>query len=245
MKVIKFVSVLVTCAVSLFSAGQELPDKKIMEEFEKAVELFLIPSVDDFNKEDDREHGLGWVYGDCPTITFESFTDEPVKRVLQGIATNGTKDVFHRQTAIHSYIQRFNAQEVRDLFVFLLSDEEHFTADLKGLVICSVRRLFNSGVKTETQKREAILASLYVVVAREKDGRMFRSLDEFLQRNSDDYAASHQRVALLIKQANPPNTPPEAIAKKMQEIMQKSNRPFTSVSTNLTELLTHDFNKSK
>jgi hypothetical protein len=245
MKAKNIVCLFVVCSVCQLSAEQERPDLKIEEEFKKGIELFLFPPADKFDEVEDEGHiQHGWVYGDCPVMTFDSFADEPVKRVLLNIATNGTQDVFYRQTAIHSYLQRFSAQDARDLFVHLLANEGQFSDDLKGLVIGSVRRLFyetDKNTEAEVQKREAVFSSLYVMAARETNARMFRALDEFLQRRNDDYAASHQRVALLIKHANPANTPPDAAFKKWQEITQKSNRPYTSISTNLTELMTRDF----
>jgi hypothetical protein len=120
------------------------------------------------------------------------FADEPTKKLLLDIATDIQKDIFYRYPAILSYIYCANAQEVRDLFAWLLGDEKRFSINLRATLMEQIRPLWCE-IEADTQKREAVVASLSVAVAQEKDKRTFEGLDDFLVQNSKGYAESPQR----------------------------------------------------
>jgi len=159
------------------------------------------------------------------------FADGPVKKFLLGIATDNAKDAFYRAAATRGYFYCAEAGEVRDFFVHMVNKKRDFPVELRETVIDLTRRLFfvlDEVLEEDTPKREAILASLYVVVAQESDERLFRHLDGILQWDSKEYATSYQRADLW---------------KRKFKDTRRVSSPTTNVSISLKELKRRDFSK--
>lgn len=162
--------------------------------------------------------------------------DKPVREMLLGIAKDSAKDVLYRYPAILGYVRCAEAQDVRDLFVWLLGDKKRFPVDLRGSLVKHIRDLWDA-IEADEQKREALLASLYVAVALEKDAWVFGGLDDFLAQRSEEYRTSRQRVDLLKKNGKASD------ASGILDSRRKAGLPLTSVSTSLKELMKRDFGK--
>ena|GEM_PF-1582711 len=212
------------------------------KEYEITVEVLRSVLADIYR---DSARKTGWEFADdwdsearlhSSILWMSVFADESAKKLLLDIAMDAKKDIFYRYPAVLGYFRCANAQEVRDLFVWLLSDDKRFPIDLKASLLEHIRELWRE-VEADRQKREAILASLCVAVAQEKDMRTFGQLDGFLAQNSAEYATSNQRVALLQKKGN------TSRANGISESQKTANKPLTNVSTSLTELKKRDFRK--
>jgi hypothetical protein len=171
--------------------------------------------------------------------------DEPMKAFLMDIAKNSVKALPDRiqRPALGAYLGCANAQETRDLCVYFLSDETRLTDNIKDAI-----KSYISYDNEDKQKWDAILASLRVIAAREKDWQEFARWDDFLYtRTDDDYFTSRQRLELLKRHVA--SEPADAkggevptLRKRLKEMLELTE-PLTNISTNLTELKARDFSK--
>ena len=97
----------------------------------------------------------------------------------------------------------------------------------------------------DEQKQDAILSTLYVAVAQDED--LFVRMDEYLQTKSTKYADSSQRLAMLQRTNQIPPDIPSGIRDNLKSALKslQTRTSFTSISTNLTELLERDFSEPK
>ena len=168
--------------------------------------------------------------------------DEPVKRLLLDIANDETKAECYRLAAVSSSIQCADAQEVRDVIL-------RFMVDVKIRPYSAWLNAFSVYDESEDdpQKREAILATLIVLLAKEERKGRFVAMDKKLAERDKEYATSAQRLAMLQRMSK---LPPDKFPKTDPDLNTALNsfrfRFFkTNVSTNMTELMARDFSKPK
>ena len=169
--------------------------------------------------------------------------DEPVKRLLLDIANDETKAQIYRIWAVTASIQCADAQEVRDVLIRFIVDVKVDPYDA-WLAAFSVY----DRAEDNPQKREAILATLIVLLARsEESKRILVEMDGKLAKRNTEYATSSQRLAMLQRI----NKLPPSKALKTEPDLKAALKSFrfrffkTNVSTNMTELMTRDFRKSE
>ena len=168
------------------------------------------------------------------------YADEPTKRLLLDIASDDTIARDYRIPAITASIQCAGAQQVRDVLL-------RFLIDMKvkpySAYLCAIR--VHDESEDDPQKREAILASLMVVLAREEDKIDFASADKKLAERSKEYATSSQRLAMLQRMSKLPPSPFDRANHDISDARKSFRfRLFkTNVSTNMTELMARDFSK--
>jgi len=167
--------------------------------------------------------------------------DESAKELLMDIATNGTEDKWLRSNAIIAYIQRADAQQVRDALArFLIGDMK---------VNPYITYLYTFGAydeaESDPQKREAIVASLIVALTREDNKSRFAKMDKELAARSKEYAESSQRLAMVQRMSKLPPSQSRDTDPDLKTALDsfQSLTKLTSVSTNLTELMARDFRK--
>ena len=174
-----------------FKEGYDMQDEilrpVLMEIYHEAVEKTGWKCGDDGETERRLHSSIRWM---------GVFADEPLKKLLLNIAKDNAKHTYYRYPAILGYIYCADAQEVKNLFDWLLADEKRFSANLRGTLMEQIRGWW-SEVQADTQKREVILASLSVAASQEKDAWTFGQLDDFLVQNSQGYAESPQRKKAL------------------------------------------------
>ena len=194
---------------------------------------------DNLNYMDDRMRFFGllsWL-GAC--------AEAEGKKLLMDIITDTTIVTRYRTSAIESYLSRADAQEVRDMLVrFLVGDMKQWSDEqrLRGVIYfyaCQIYDWPESGAR----KREAIVASLAVALAKEDDKEIFVYSDSDLARQNKGYAESSQRLAMLERMSQRPPPIREDLLNYALDSF-KSRTTFTSVNTNLTELMARDFRKS-
>ncbi|MCL1920919.1 MAG: hypothetical protein FWG50_07555 [Kiritimatiellaeota bacterium] len=97
----------------------------------------------------------------------------------------------------------------------------------------------------DPQKREAIVASLIVALAREENKDIFSYRDKQLAERSKDYATSAQRLDMLKRMSKLPPSKARDTDPDLKKALASFRFRFfkTNVSTNLTELMARDFGK--
>ena len=194
-----------------------------------------------FQKEDSDEitkdkrrllYSIEW-FGYC--------ADEPVKRLLLDIANDDTIAKGYRYPAISASIQCADVQQVRDVIL-------RFTVDVKippHSTWLAAQSVYDR-TRDDPQKRESILATLIVLLAREEDKTEFAEMDKQLAKRSEKYATSSQRLAMVQRMSKLP----PALYDKTDPDLKNALKSFrfrlfkTNVSTNMTELMARDFSKS-
>jgi len=170
--------------------------------------------------------------------------DADGKNFLMGIATEYTNDSELRYSAIFSYLLRTDAQEARDVLVRLLTGDIKAESSLIHSIAIQVHGLSEG----DAQKREALTSAIAIALAREENKALFILGDDLFAKQSKEYAESSQRLAMLERMGKQPPAetprplPVEGMLKASLESF-KSRTAFTSVSTNLTELMARDFRK--
>ena len=182
------------------------------------------------------------------------FADEPMKRFLLGLAMDNTALMAPRGAAVGAYLRCADVQEVKEFCVSIFFCEKQRYPDYVRDAVMTYMPYEKEG--EDGRKREVVLATLYVVAAQAEDWAQFKRLDGFLRAREDkDYLTSHQRLALLKRHSasepepepmvHPPNmnATPTVSLKERLSYMQGKTESFTSISTNLTELMARDFTK--
>ena len=166
--------------------------------------------------------------------------DDATKRLLLDIANDDTNDNTYRTFAVIASVQCSDAQEVRDVLVRFLVDMR-VTPYITYLYVTRV----HDAAKEDSPKREAILATLMVVLAREEDKNYFALMDKWLAERSKEYATSSQRLAMLQRMSKLPPSPFSYTDPDIKAALKSFRfRLFkTNVSTNMTELMARDFSK--
>ena len=168
--------------------------------------------------------------------------DQPARELLMRIATDDTVVKNYRVPAIMAYIQCADAQQMRDALVCFLVNTG---LNAHGVYQQAIDVYDES--KDDKRKREAILTTLIVLLAREGNKVIFADMDKKLAVRSKEYATSAQRLAMLQRMNGLPpfwNSGPDHDLKNELESLQSRAR-FTNVSTNMTELMKRDFNKRR
>ena len=166
--------------------------------------------------------------------------DEPTKRLLLDIANDETKARCYRITAVSASIQCADAQEVRDVPIRFI-----VAVKIKPSNAWAKAIWVYDEPECDPQKREAILATLITLLAREENKTEFVDMDKKLAERSTEYATSSQRLAMLQRV----NKLPPAKFIKTEPDLKAALKSFrfrlfkTSVSTNMTELMARDFSK--
>ena len=168
-------------------------------------------------------------------------TDAETKQFLMGIAADGTQREWYRFNAVEAYLYSADAQETRDALARFLIEKEtevyvHFLTTI----------WVYDELEGDPQKREAIIASLIVALARVKNRGLFAEMDKELAKRSKEYATSHQRLAMVQRMSKlPPSNSYGDNGKALDPALKSFRFRFfkTNVSTNLTELMARDFGK--
>ena len=134
--------------------------------------------------------------------------DAKTKQFLWDIATDSTNSWDARAFSIEAYMRRADAQEVRNAIARFSEDDMR----VKGkdgsppIYLCVydyTLQAYNEA-EDDTQKREAIVASLSATLAKEENKKVFADLDKRLAEWNKEYADSPQRKALLERKNKPP-----------------------------------------
>ncbi|MCL2104671.1 MAG: hypothetical protein FWH21_06425 [Kiritimatiellaeota bacterium] len=167
--------------------------------------------------------------------------DEPAKEFLTRIAVDGTKAMTYRTATIDAYLRCADAQQTRDALVrFLIGD---MRIDAYSTYLFAMRTY--DEVEDDLSKREAIVTSWTVALAKEGDKDFFTDMDKKLAQRSQKYAESSQRLAMIKRMSKLPPSGHRDTDNDLNAALEsyKSRKTFTSVSTNLTELIARDFRK--
>ena len=97
----------------------------------------------------------------------------------------------------------------------------------------------------DPQKREAILATVIALLAREESKDRFAEMDKQVARRNKEYATSSQRLAMVQRMSKlPPSRGRDTDYDINAALKSFRFRLFkTNVSTNMTELMSRDFSK--
>jgi len=167
--------------------------------------------------------------------------DEPAKRLLLDIASDDTKEWSNRIVAIMAYLQRADAQQARDVLMRVL------IGDMQVKPYSAYLYAFEVYDESESDplKREAIIASLMVALAREENKVEFAERDKMLAARNKEYATSAQRLAMLQRMSKLPPSQSRDTDPDLKAALKSFRFRFfkTNVSTNLTELMVRDFTK--
>jgi hypothetical protein len=161
------------------------------------------------------------------------------------IAADAQKGENLRMNAIRSYLYRADAQETKDALVrFLVGDMKAFSLT-PSIYECALNTYDEA--EKDPLKREAIVASLAVALAREESRANFMSVDKNFAVRNKEYAESSQRLAILQRMNRLPPSKSYGDGGNLDSVIKplQSRTTFTSVSTNLTELMARDFRKPK
>jgi len=172
------------------------------------------------------------------------FADDPMKQLLLGIATDSTKDASFRTKTLREYLRAADAQETRDVLVRFL------TGDMRVFERAETYRyamLTYDEADGDELKREAILSSVFVSLAREDSRKNFMSVDKKLAERSKEYTESSQRLAILQRMNKLPPTNWYGDSSSLDAMIEplKTHTTFTNVNTNLTDLIKRDFRKKE
>jgi len=194
-----------------------------------------------FRRDDPEEltHDKGRLYYSIVWLGY--CADEPAKRLLLDIASDDTKEWRNRLVAINAYIQRADAQQARDVLVRALIGDMQVKPYSTYLCAFEVY----DGSESDPLKREAIIASLMVALAREGNKGLFADMDKRLAARSKEYATSTQRLAMLQRKSKLPPSQFRDTDPDLKAALKSFRFRFfkTNVSTNLTELMARDFSK--
>ena len=139
-----------------------------------------------------------------------------------------------------AYIRNADAQQARDALVC-------FFIDMKGKHYAPYSSAIAAYDESEgdPQKREAIVASLIVALAREENKDIFVRKDKQLAERSREYATSAQRLDMLKRMSKLPPSKARDTDPDLKKALASFRFRFfkTNVSTNLTELMARDFGK--
>ena len=173
-----------------------------------------------------------------------TFADEPAKKILSDIAADDAKDRYYRDLAVQAYLYCADAQEVKDILMRYIEEKGR---DWKNISWSPLYAFAEGAYRatTDEAKREAILAVLYVVMAQEENKDTFSYRDKKLAHMSKEYATSSQRLTMLKRISKLPPSKGRDTDNDLNAALEsyKSRKTFTSVSTNLTELMARDFRK--
>jgi len=169
--------------------------------------------------------------------------DIPVKDFLLDYAITKENDNFARTIALSSYLRVADAEEARDVLLRFLIGEDRMDSHARSSIINHARTAF---MTADAEKKAAILESLYAALAMEDTKWLFRVYDNLLCDLINQYANSHQRLALLQRLINAPSLckADDYAMPELQEklkVLQKT-RLHTNISTNLAVLKLRDFN---
>ena len=166
--------------------------------------------------------------------------DDSVKRLLLGIANDDTKAECYRIFAINASLQCADAQQVRDVILRFIVEVKinPYSAWVNAMGVYDQ-------TKDDPQKREAILATLIVLLAKEENKDRFGERDKYLAKRSKEYATSSQRLAMVQRMSKLPPSQHRDTDHDLNAALKSFRfRLFkTNVSTNMTELMARDFSK--
>jgi len=120
--------------------------------------------------------------------------DTETKRFLMGIITDNTIDDEFRNCATNSYMKVADAQEKWDALARFLSGELK-TTYIYGKYLHAMQ-LYDE-VKEDPQRRDTIVATVSIALAKEADKFVLAKIDKLLAERSKEYAESAQRKAAL------------------------------------------------
>ena len=182
---------------------------------------------------------------DSAIVWLGACADTEAKRFLLDIATDHTTHIMYRRgIAVRAYLCSADAQDARDVLVRFLIGDMRATMDPGHYVYAGAMQAYDEAEEYPL-KREAIVASLVVALAREDNKERFTDIDKELAKRSKEYAESSQRKVMIQgMDARPPSIAfgAEDTLKVARDFLQ-SRKTFTSISTNLTELMARDFSK--
>ena len=166
--------------------------------------------------------------------------DEPAKQLLLDIANDARKADTYRTRAVKASIRCADAQQVRDVILRFFFDNQLNPYGTYWNVISVYDE--SDG---KSQKREAILATLFVLLAREENKTRFAEMDKKLAERSTEYATSSQRLAMLKRMSKLPPSKFRDTDPDINAALKSFRFRFfkTNVSTNMTELMARDFSK--
>ena len=167
--------------------------------------------------------------------------DAEGKKYLMDIATDDAKAGLYRERAIGAYLLRADAQETRGALIGFVVNMRQGIRGIYHVIMQTYDK-----AESDPQKREAIVASLIVILAREENRGLFAMMDKNLAERNKEYATSRQRLAMLQRMSKlPPTTWYGDGAKSLDPALASFRFRFfkTNVSTNLTELMARDFGK--
>ena len=198
-----------------------------------------------FNVSDeDMEAALLDVYRTSPrpsVIRWLGFcAGEKGKKILWDVASDSTQDKDIRTCAINAYLCRADAQETRDVLVrFLIGDMREFRPNV------TYQYAMYAFDTADDLKRQAILSSVFVALAREDNRLNFMAVDNGLAKRSKEYAESSQRLTILQRMNKLPPCKSYGDGSSLDPVIEplKALPKRTNVSTNLTELMARDFRK--
>jgi len=235
-----------------FADGEEIPFYR--QKFGITDDTLLCPilidiykSAEHVGKDIPKWSGVPWERIENQRRLYSSIVwlgycaDEPAKRLLLDIACDDTKYINYRLVAIMAYLQRADAQQARDTLVRVL------IGDMQVKPYSAYLYAFEVYDESESDplKREAIIASLMVALAREENKVEFAERDKMLAARNKEYATSTQRLAMVQRMSKLPPSQSRDTDPDLKAALKSFRFRFfkTNVSTNLTELMARDFTK--
>ncbi|MEI6647983.1 MAG: hypothetical protein WCP12_18240 [bacterium] len=177
---------------------------------------------------------LSWLPA-CPSTETKTF--------LIDFAANGNEGSQLRSTAIASYLRIADSEEAKNALLRFLVEGNRMDCQARSSICEYAKMVFKDA---NSEKKEAILFSLFVALSREDNKWLFRVYDDILCKISKEYANSRQRLTILQRLINAPSlckaddyAMPELREKlKALQIIPRS----TNISTNLAALNARNFN---
>ena len=117
--------------------------------------------------------------------------DKPTKDFLMNLVIDDTKHGDIRGPALESYLRCANAQETRDGFIAFLDKRLDISRVYRYAIIAYDEE------QDDTEKRKAIVATVFAALMKEEDKKIFARADEDLAARSKEYADSPLRKAKL------------------------------------------------
>jgi len=220
-----------------FSVTDEQLYRILMEVYADAQDKWatLTPKTPEWSRNSRTIEGvLGWL---------PKCGDIPVKEFLLSYAKTKENDSRLRESAILSYLREADAEEAKNALLRFLVEQERVDSQTRSS-IC--RYAWTTFQNASAEKKAAILEALYVSLAREDNKWLFRVYDDILCKVGNEYANSHQRLAILKRLINAPSLckADDYAMPELQEklkVLQKMSL-YTNINTNLTTLKGRDFN---
>lgn len=190
---------------------------------------------------DDPNNGLDMLRAKRSLTGLGLCADDATKQLLLGIASQFSDVMDIRMRALAAYLQASNAEEAKNALLRFLVEGDRMDSMARLGVYGYARMAYDVA---SPEKKAAILAALIAAANKEEGKIEFMKVDKILAERSAAYRRSRERLAMLERHSLEPPTNNLYTDRDLKAGLEECRKykVHTSISTNIADLKTRNFN---